>query len=237
MKEMTIIAEKALYGVSVPVVSTYANTMLKLDVVKHTEFPRGAKIVAANHPSTTDPFFVAAMVRQQAFIMINDVLFQVPILGSYLRKSGHISVKPGHRQEAIDAALAHLKKGHTIMIFPEGLISPGDGGFHQARTGIARLALESGAPIVPVGIGLLRERIKHIKSVVSGVEEIGHWYTSGPYAMTVGHPVTFVGDPDDRELTRSVADRVMRRIIELATESELRINRSMGMASGLFDLI
>lgn len=234
---MTIIAEKALYGFSVPVVSTYANMMLKLDIVKHAEIPRGAKIIAANHPSTTDPFFVAAMLRQQAFIMINDVLFNVPILGSYLRKSGHISVKPGHGQEAIDAALAHLKAGHTIMIFPEGVISPADGGFHQSRTGLARLALASGAPVVPVGIGLLRERIKHVKSVVSGIEEIGHWYTSGPYAMTVGHPVTFVGDPDDRDLTRAVADRAMRRIIELATESELRINRKMGMASGLFDLI
>jgi 1-acyl-sn-glycerol-3-phosphate acyltransferase len=232
-----MISEKALYGVSVPVVGTYANMMLKLDVVKHAEFPRGAKIVAANHPSTTDPFFVAAMLRQQAFIMINNVLFQVPILGTYLRHSGHIPVKPGCGQEAIDAALAHLKAGHTIMIFPEGVISPSDGGFNPSRTGIARLALASGAPIVPVGIGLLRDRIKHITSVVRGVEEIGHWYTSGPYAMTVGHPVTFVGDPDDRELTRSVADRVMRSIIALATESDLRINRKMGMVRGLVDLI
>jgi 1-acyl-sn-glycerol-3-phosphate acyltransferase len=211
--------------------------MLKLDVVKHAEFPRGAKIVAVNHPSTTDPFFVAALVGRQSFIMINNVLFQVPILGAYLHASGHIPVKPGHGQEAIDAALAHLKAGHTIIIFPEGEISPFEGGFHQARTGMARLALASGAPIVPVGIGLLRDRIKHIKSTVSGVEEIGHWYIKGPYAMTVGHPVTFVGDPDDRDLTREIADRAMRRIIELATESELRINRNMGMANGIFELI
>jgi 1-acyl-sn-glycerol-3-phosphate acyltransferase len=234
---MTIFAEKALYGVSVPLVGTYANTMLKLDVVKHAEFPLGAKIIAANHPSTTDPFFVAAMLHQQSFIMINNVLFQVPILGRYLRRSGHIPVIPGRGQEAIDAAIAHLKAGHTVMIFPEGEISPFDGGFNPARTGIARLALATGAPIIPVGIGLLRERIKHVKSTVSGVEEIGHWYMSGPYAMTVGHPITFVGDPDDRELTRQVADRAMRRIIEMATESELRINRNMGMSKGLFELI
>jgi 1-acyl-sn-glycerol-3-phosphate acyltransferase len=234
---MTIIAEKALYGVSVPLVGTYANTMLKLDIIKHAELPRGAKIVAANHPSTTDPFFVAAMIRQQAHIMINNVLFQVPILGAYLRKSGHIPVIPGRGQEAIDAAIEHLKAGHTVIIFPEGDISPFDGGFHQSRTGIARLALASGAPIIPVGIGLLRDRIKHIKSTVSGKEEIGHWYTSGPYAMTVGHPLSFVGDPDNRELTRSVADRAMRRIVELATESELRINRTMGAVPGLFELI
>jgi 1-acyl-sn-glycerol-3-phosphate acyltransferase len=234
---MTILAEKALYGVSVPIVGTYANTMLKLDVVKHAELPKGAKIIAANHPSTTDPFFVAAMLHEQSFIMINNVLFQVPILGRYLRRSGHIPVIPGRGQEAIDAAIAHLKAGHTVMIFPEGEISPFEGGFHQSRTGIARLALASSAPIIPVGIGLLRDRIKHIKSTVSGNEETGHWYTSGPYAMTVGHPMTFVGDPDDRELTRQVADRAMRRIIEMATESELRIYRNMSTVNGLFDLI
>lgn len=234
---MTILAEKALYGVSVPVVKTYANTMLKLDIMKHAEFPQGAKIVAANHPSTTDPFFVASLVGKQSFIMINNVLFQVPILGAYLRASGHIPVKPGCGQESIDAALAHLKAGHTVIIFPEGEISPFEGGFNQSRTGIARLALASGAPIIPVGIGLLRDRIKHIKSNVAGNEETGHWYTSGPYAMTVGHPMTFVGDPDNRELTRQVADRAMRRIIEMATESELRIYRNMSTVNGLFDLI
>ena len=42
---------------------------------------------------------------------------------------GHISVKPGHGQKAIDEALEHLKAGHTVMIFPEGLISPLEGRF------------------------------------------------------------------------------------------------------------
>lgn len=234
---MTILSEKALYGVSIPLVRTYTGTMLKMDIEKHCEIPRGAKIIAANHPSTTDPFFVAQMLRQQTFIMINDLLFQVPILGAYLRFSGHIRIKAGYGQEAIDSALKHLKAGHTVMIFPEGEISPFEGGFHQARTGIARLALVSGAPVIPVGIGLLRERIHHIPSTVRGVREIGHWYPAGPYAMTVGRPISFTGDANDRDLTRSVADQVMRRIIALSTESELRIYRKMGMTPGLFDLI
>lgn len=235
---MTIIAEKALYGVSVPVVGTYANTMLKLDITKHCEIPRGAKIVAANHPSTTDPFFVAQMLHQQSFIMINDVLFQVPILGAYLRKSGHISVKEGHGQEAIDAALKHLAAGHTIVIFPEGIISPTEGGSHQAKTGVARLALESGAPVIPVGIGLIHENIYHVSSTVRGVEQLAHWYPKGPYAMTVGGPITFNGDAEDRAQTRSTADQIMRRINQLATESELRINRTLSRTpGGIFGLI
>lgn len=235
---MTLIAEKALYGVSVPVVRTYANTMLKLDIQKHCEIPRGAKIIAANHPSTTDPFFVAQMLHQQSFILINDLLFQVPILGAYLRKSGHICIKEGHGQEAIDAALKHLAAGHTVVIFPEGEISPREGGSHPARTGVSRLALASGAPIIPVGIGLIRENIYHIPSTVRGVEQIGHWYPKGPYAMTIGGPITFAGDDNDRSLTRSVADQIMRRINQLATESELRINRTVSrIPGGIFGLI
>ena len=66
---------------------------------------------------------------------------------------------------------------------------------------------------------------------------MGHWYLSGPYAMTIGKPLQFNGDPEDRELTQSVADQTMRRIIEMATESELRMNRRLGAASGIFDLI
>ncbi len=90
-----MITSKLLYLASRPVVGTYAGTMLKMDVRRHEVFPAGAKIIAANHPTTTDPFFIAAMVRQQAYILINELLFQVPILGEYLRRSGHIPVQIG----------------------------------------------------------------------------------------------------------------------------------------------
>ena len=170
-----MISEKALYWLSRPIVNTYTGTMLQMDVHKHRELPAGAKIIAANHPSTTDPFFVAAMVKFQSFILINDLLFQVPILGEYLRRSGHIPVKAGHGQAAIDRALEYLRDGHTVMIFPEGDLSPENGGFLRSRTGVARLALESGAPVIPVGIHLERQRIHTYRSVVRGRVEYGRW--------------------------------------------------------------
>ena len=234
---MSTISEIALYGVSVPFVRTYAGTILRTDIVRHAEIPQGAKIIAANHPSTADPFFVASMLHQRTFIMIEDLMFQVPLLGAYLRFSGHISIKRGNNEKAMSTALKHLKAGHTVMIFPEGLISPREGGFNPVHTGVARLALASGAPVIPVGIAIERERIHHIHSMVRGEKQLGHWYLSGPYAMTVGHPIEFKGDADDRELTRNVANQTMRRIIEMATESELRINRSMGVIPGIYDLI
>lgn len=234
---MSTLSEITLYGVSVPLVRTYAGTVLRTDVVKHFEIPQGPKIIAANHPSTADPFFVANMIHQRSHIMIEELMFNVPILGAYLRRSGHICIQRGNNQEAMDKAVEYLKAGHTVMIFPEGAICPSEGGFNPAHTGVTRLALASGAPIIPVGIAIQRERIHHIPSVVRGEPAIGHWYLSGPYAMTVGKPLEFSGDCNDRELTRSLADQTMRRIIELATESELRINRSLGMTPGIFDLI
>ena len=68
---MKKIIQKTLYGVSKPVVKTYTGTMLKMDVQKKSPFPAGAKIIAPNHPSTGDPFFVASMLGHQCFIMIN----------------------------------------------------------------------------------------------------------------------------------------------------------------------
>lgn len=221
-----MLSSRLMYWVSRPVVLSYTGTMLKMDVEMRQRFPQGAKIIAANHPSTTDPFFVASILRQQSYILINNLLFQVPVLGSYLRSSGHIPVVAGNGQAAIDAAIERLKEGSTIIIFPEGALSPTDGSFHKARTGVARLAMQSGAPVIPVGIHLQWDRIRSIRSTVRGQVEYGRWYLRGPYNVTVGHPLALKGDVEDRPLVRQAADRVMHHIIELARESEFRMNRT-----------
>jgi 1-acyl-sn-glycerol-3-phosphate acyltransferase len=207
--------------------------MLKMDVQKHTELPAGPRIIAVNHPSTTDPFFIASMLDKQCYILIKDILFQVPVLGPYLYRSGHIPVIAGRGQEAIDAGVARLKSGQTVVIFPEGEISPREGGFHPAHTGVARLALLSGAPVIPVGIHLESQRIHTYRSVVRGQVEYSHWYFRGPYNVTTGRALRYSGDPDSRELCRSVADSVMHHIIELANESEYRMNHPAASLPGL----
>lgn len=224
-----MLSDKLMYWASRPVVGAYTGTMLDLDVIWHNRLPAGPKIIAANHPSTTDPFFVAGMVQEQSFILINNLLFQVPVLGEYLRRSGHIPVIAGCGQQAVDAAAELLRQGRNVIIFPEGDLSPLEGGFHPARTGVARLALQSGAPVVPVGIHLQRERVRVIRSIVRGQVSYGRWYLRGPYNMTVGRPLRFQGDPAERGLVRQVAATVMHHIIELARESEMRMDRNPGM--------
>jgi 1-acyl-sn-glycerol-3-phosphate acyltransferase len=229
-----MLSDKLMYWASKPLVGTYTGTMLKMDVQMHEKLHPGAKIIAANHPSTSDPFFVAAMLRQQVFILIKDLLFKVPGLGEYLRRSGHIPVQVGNGQAAIQTALEHLRAGHTILIFPEGEISPLEGGFHKARTGVARLALLSGAPVIPVGIHLSRTRLHSIASKVDGIVEYGYWYIRGPYNITVGTPRRYTGDVENWQHVRDVAGQVMHQIIEMARESENRFNQSSGALAGAF---
>jgi 1-acyl-sn-glycerol-3-phosphate acyltransferase len=226
-----MISEKALYWFSKPIVTGYTGTMLKMDVRRHAALPAGARIIAANHPSTTDPFFVASMLRQQSFILIKDLLFKVPLLGAYLRRSGHIPVAAGCGQQALQVALAHLQAGHTILIFPEGTLSPLEGGMAPARTGVARLAILSGAPVVPVGIHLQTERLHILRSEVDGQVEYGRWYVRGPYNLTVGQPLRFSGDVEDRPHVRFVADTIRHHILELARQSENRLNQAPGTLS------
>jgi 1-acyl-sn-glycerol-3-phosphate acyltransferase len=221
----SLLFSKMLYWFSRPVVGTYSGTMLKMDVQLYQKLPDGPKIIAANHPSTADPFFVAAVAHQQVYILINDLLFQVPVLGTYLRTTGHIPVNADNGSLALQSALDYLKEGKSIVIFPEGALSPIEGGFCPARTGAARLALLSGAPVIPVGIHLNRERIHPIRSTVKGRVEYGHWYFTGPYNITVGTPLRFKGDMEDRRYVRGVADNIMHHIIELARQSEHRMHQ------------
>ena len=229
---MTKLTEKTLFWVSKPIVTTYAGTMLDMDIHQKSPFPAGAKIIAPNHPSTPDPFFVAAMLGHQSHILIKDVLFNVPLLGTYLKHSGHIKVAAGQGQEAIDCALELLKAGKTVMIFPEGKVSPLGGGYNKARSGVARLAIASGAPVYPVGIHLVKDRIHSIQSRVKGQREMGYWYLRGPYNITVGKPLRFSGDVEDYELVREVSRQVMLKIMRLAYESEQRLYRRTGSVPG-----
>lgn len=217
--------EQLMYQMSRPVVKGYVGSMLKMDVKWHEPFPAGAKIIVPNHPTTTDPFFVASLASHQVFILINELLFKVPMLGEYLRRSGHIPVVAGNGKAALEEAVRRLQKGDTVIIFPEGALSPAEGGFCEPKTGVARLALMSGAPVIPVGIHLPMERVRFIKSMVEGKVEIGRWYTNGPYNMTVGRPLNFRGNVENHAFVRQVSKAIMHHIIEMAHQSRGRMQQ------------
>ena len=209
-------------------VDLYVRLALEMDVLRLAPLPAGPKIIAANHPTTTDPFYMLAVIPEQTSILITDMAFGVPGFGAYLRTAGHVPVIKGRGQLAFEQARQRLVSGGTIGIFPEGALSPlGDElGFHPARTGVARLALCTGAPIVPVGISLDTRRIRFQKTTVGEQSEIARWYLGGPYAVTVGAAMYCEGDIEDWEGVRSISRRVLQRIAWLSHASARRLERS-----------
>jgi 1-acyl-sn-glycerol-3-phosphate acyltransferase len=229
--------ETAWYWLGKSIVRVASRALLKMDVVRHAPLPDGPKIIAANHPSTTDPALVMTLAAEQTSILISETLFQVPVLGRYLDRAGHIPVVRSNGRAAFERAKKLLEAGHTIVIFPEGAISPLAGGYHPPHTGVARLALSTGAQVVPVGIHLRRENIQLIETEVDGKMEVGTWYLNGPYAMTVGAPMHFGGDVEDRPHVRAVSRQIMQRISQLAHQSELRLqNKRPVRLAGLLEL-
>lgn len=211
-----------LYKAGEILIKSYAKLMLKMDIRRQTELPDGPVLYAANHPSTTDPIFIHLVSPQPISVMITSKVFSIPVLGAYMRRMQQISVVPGQGERVLEEARQALEKGRSVMIFPEGLISP-PGEFHTPRSGVARLALKTGVPVVPLGISLREENCKRVPTTLEGEPDIITWYLRGPYAVTVGKPLWFSGDANDKPLVKTIAETVMQHIRDLAQESRQRI--------------
>ncbi|MBN2002747.1 MAG: 1-acyl-sn-glycerol-3-phosphate acyltransferase [Anaerolineae bacterium] len=221
---MNLSWENFIYELGRPLVNLGAQTLFKLDVVWRAAMPVGPKIITPNHPSTTDPFLIAMLFSEPVHTLIDERLFKVPLFGRFLHNSGQVPVVRDNGRASYERARQYLEAGQTVAIFPEGAISPLEGGVHAPHTGAARLALSTGAPLIPVGIHLQRERIHLIETRIEGETEIGTWYLRGPYSITIGQPLHLNGSVENREYVREVSKTLMQHIVQLADESERRMH-------------
>ena len=203
----------------------YTTTMLDMDVEWQAALPPGPKVVAANHPTTTDPFYLLTLMPAPASVLVTEAAFKVPVFGRYLRAAGHVPAVLRSGGATLEAMQQKLVDGHSVAIFPEGALSPCPGRFHPPHTGVARLALSAGVPVIPVGIDLDYGRILTFNAEIDGEAVPGRLYLRGRYAMTVGRPMWFQGSSQDRRLVHSVAGQIMQRIGELTGESMCRMTR------------
>ena len=203
----------------------YAAAMLDMDVEWQAALPPGPKVLAANHPTTTDPFYLLALMPAPASVLVTESAFKVPVFGRYLRAAGHVPAVRQSGGATVEALQQKLVDGHSVAIFPEGALSPCPGRFHPPHTGVARLALNTGVPVIPVGIDLDHARVLSFTSEIDGQAVPGRLYLRGRYAITVGRPMWFQGSGQDRQLARSVADQIMQCIGELTRESASRMTR------------
>ncbi|MEV8593446.1 lysophospholipid acyltransferase family protein [Streptomyces sp. NPDC052012] len=122
-------------------------------------FPAGC-IFAANHDSLADPPLVVAALRTlevEPVVMATAGLWRTPVLGRALEQEGHIPVHRGTARaaQALDAAAEALASGRHVLIYGEGGLprrtDAAAGAPGPFRTGLARLAQLTAAPVVPVG--------------------------------------------------------------------------------------
>jgi 1-acyl-sn-glycerol-3-phosphate acyltransferase len=169
--------------------------------------PTGPVIVAPNHFSYADHFFVASFLRRRVRFMAKSQLFK-GFAAKVYSHGGVFPVRRGHRdQEAFLTALTILANGGAITMYPEGGRSRTGALSERARPGIGRLALESGATVVPVAI--------------HGSARVRNWRRLDFPRVTVryGPPMRWeaVKTPT-REQQQAVADEVFARIRSLYVE-------------------
>jgi 1-acyl-sn-glycerol-3-phosphate acyltransferase len=119
-------------------------------------YREGPLILAGNHIGTFDPIIFAAAARRRGLaprMMATGGLFRVRVIGPLMRAAGHIPVDRGRSTvaNAIPDAVGAVRAGSVVFIYPEGRIGLDPGMWpERAKSGLARLALATRAPVVPV---------------------------------------------------------------------------------------
>jgi 1-acyl-sn-glycerol-3-phosphate acyltransferase len=116
---------------------------------------KGAAIIAANHLSFLDSFFIPLVVkRRKVTYLAKADYFKTWKTSWFFKAAGQISCEReggSKSEQSLNIALDVLKSGNLLGIYPEGTRSP-DGRLYRGRTGVARLALAAGVPVIPTGL-------------------------------------------------------------------------------------
>ena len=180
---------------------------LRLERIGREHIPaRGPVIFASNHRSFLDPFVIAVMARRPIYFVAKKEIFDIPVAGRILSVLGAFPIDRGSSDHgALDTAKAILARGDAVLIFPEGTRTR-PGALGRAKRGVGRLALETGAPVVPIA--------------VIGTESVRRGWRFRPHKVRIraGRPVTFprVERPSSR-LAAAATDRIWP-LVELQWE-------------------
>lgn len=122
----------------------------------YENLPKHGFILVANHISELDPLTMGHMVYNAGYLphfLAKKQLFEMPVLGKLLVGLNQVPVdRAAGGKESLDAAEEIVADGNVVIIYPEGTITKDPEGWPMvAKTGAARLALKTGAPVIPAG--------------------------------------------------------------------------------------
>ncbi|GAB4000270.1 lysophospholipid acyltransferase family protein [Nocardioides marmoraquaticus] len=184
---------------------------------------RGGALVVCNHISVVDPLVLGETIwraGRRPRGMATAGLFGAPVVGGLLRRLGFIPVARGTAtaREALAPAADALRRGRLLMVYPEGGISRDQQWPMPFRTGAARLALETGVPVVPVA-QWGAQRVWPAWTPRGWRWLLPAVVTRPRVQVLVGEPLHLVGDPaseaDVRRATGELAAVVIGLLVEL----------------------
>ncbi|TYR20316.1 1-acyl-sn-glycerol-3-phosphate acyltransferase [Corynebacterium urealyticum] len=182
----------------------------------------GPVIFASNHLAVMDSFYFPLVNKRQLTFLAKKEYFTTPgLVGAIQRwffsSVGQVPIDradKGSQEAALQTALRVLEKGDALGMYPEGTRSP-DGRLYRGKTGMARIALESGVKVYPVAM-----------INTNKVNPIGSWIPR-PYrcGVIVGAPIDpaeFKDAGDDYQQARALTDRVMEELAKLSGQEYVK---------------
>jgi len=176
----------------------------------------GGAILASNHLSFSDSIFLPLMLRRRVtFLAKSDYFTGRGIKGrlkaGFFKGVGQLPLDRtggGSSNAALETGLRLLRSGQLLGIYPEGTRSP-DGRLYRGKTGVARMALETKVPVLPV-VMIGTDKVQPIGRIVPSL---------GRVHVVVGQPLDFSryeGMEDDRYVLRSITDEIMYELMRLS---------------------
>ncbi|WP_235564884.1 1-acyl-sn-glycerol-3-phosphate acyltransferase [Modestobacter sp. Leaf380] len=174
---------------------------------------RGAAVLASNHLSASDWVFMPLVLRRRVTFLAKAEYFTAPGVKGFLQRvffagSGQVPIdrtSADAAEAALSTGIRILGEGKLLGIYPEGTRSP-DGRLFRGKTGVARMTLETGCPVVPVAM-----------VPTSSFRFLGRTFER--VTVRIGEPLDFSryeGMSGDRFVERSITDEIMYEIMTLS---------------------
>lgn len=205
---------KIIFWISVYIFRCFCKIYFRGASVGHENYPsKGPFLIAMNHNSIMDIPAMALAVDRPVFTMVKASLFHIPILSWWMRNVGFFPVHRGAGdRRAIDYSREVLRRGHVLIMAPEGTRRRRTPVRPTAHTGIVRLAQEFHCPIVPVGVIGTRK-------ILPPEAKFPHPHK---LKVIVGEPMVLEPvevTPKNQDKLQEQADRIMDRVYELSGEN------------------
>jgi 1-acyl-sn-glycerol-3-phosphate acyltransferase len=201
-----------------PIVVLLVRALFRVRVAGIHHVPlNGPAILAFVHVSVLDGPCLAAQVawrrRRTVRFLVAAEIFNVSASGWILRRYRQIPVRRGKSDDgALDEVIATIRRGAVAAIAPEGSVNPAPGELQRIRSGIARIAIPTGAPVIPVGIWGTHRRWSKTGR---------HWGRPlrPKLALTFGDPIEPEGDISEQNDIDAFAGRVREALERQLSEA------------------